>query len=138
MLCALRPLVPGGARVVDDGQPDVLWIAPRSRTEFEFTLVAPACGRVVLHGLAVTLRGPLGLFEVPLYFPNPLAIKVLPAAAASSRGATRTMTGLSVERSATTQLRRQGGGTELRELRDLQPGDPFKSCLLYTSPSPRD
>ena len=133
LLCALRPLVPGGARVVDDGQPDVLWIAPRSRTEFEFTLVAPACGRVVLHGLAVTLRGPLGLFEVPLYFPNPLAIKVLPAAAASSRGATRTMTGLSVERSATTQLRRQGGGTELRELRDLQPGDPFKSIAWRPS-----
>ena len=133
LLCGLLPLVPGGARVVDDGEPDALWIGGRSRTEFEFKLLAPACGRVVLHGLAVTLRGPLGLFEVPLYFPNPLAIKVLPAAAATSRGASRTMTGLSVERSATTQLRRQGGGTELRELRDLQPGDPFKSIAWRPS-----
>lgn len=134
LLCGLRPLVPGGARVVDgEDEPNVLWIAPRSRTEFDFKLLAPACGRVVLHGLAVTLRGPLGLFEVPLYFPNPLAIKVLPAAAATSRSASRTMTGLSVERSATTQLRRQGGGTELRELRDLQPGDPFKSIAWRPS-----
>jgi uncharacterized protein (DUF58 family) len=134
LLSGLQPLVPGGARVVDgDEEPEVLWVAPRSRTEFAFKLLAPACGRVVLHGLAVTLRGPLGLFEVPLYFPNPLAIKVLPAAAATSRGASRTMTGLSVERSATTQLRRQGGGTELRELRDLQPGDPFKSIAWRPS-----
>ncbi len=134
LLCSLRPLVPGGARVIDAADvPDALYVAPRSRTEFTFTLLAPACGRVVLHGLAVTLRGPLGLFEVPLYFPNPLAIKVLPAAAASTRGATRTLTGLAVERSAATQLRRQGGGTELRELRDLQPGDPFKSIAWRQS-----
>lgn len=134
VLGALRPLVPGGARVVDGPDvPDTLHVAPRARTEFTFTLLAPACGRVVLHGLAVTLRGPLGLFEVPLYFPNPLAIKVLPGAAARARGATRTLTGLAVERSATTQLRRQGGGTELRELRELRPGDPFKTIAWRQS-----
>jgi len=139
VLGALQPIVPDAARVVDGGEggkgggPDTLHIAPRARTEFAFTLLAPACGRVVLHGLAVTLRGPLGLFVVPLYFPNPLAIKVLPAAAARARGATRTLTGLAVERSATTQLRRQGGGTELRELRELRPGDPYKTIAWRQS-----
>ncbi len=134
VLGTLRPLVPGGARVVDGPDvPDTLHVAARARTEFTFTLLAPACGRVVLHGLAVTLRGPLGLFAVPLYFPNPLAIKVLPGAAARARGATRTLTGLAVERSATTQLRRQGGGTELRELRELRPGDPFKTIAWRQS-----
>ena len=46
---------------------------------------AKAAGRVVLHGLAVSLRGPLGLFEVPLYFPNALAIKVLPRTVAGAQ-----------------------------------------------------
>jgi len=126
VLSGLSPIVPGGARFVDE-EPPLLLLGARARTEFSFRLVAPAAGRVVLHGLAVALRGPLGLFEVPLYFPNPLAIKVLPRAAASTRGPARTITGLPVERSGRVLLRRHGGGTELRELRDHQPGDPFKA-----------
>lgn len=126
------PIVPGGARIVDE-DPRVLLLAARARNEFTFRLVAPAAGRVVLHGLAVTLRGPLGLFEVPLYFPNPLAIKVLPRAAARLRGSTRVTSGLPVERSGRTLLRRRGGGTDLHELRELQPGDPFKSIAWKAS-----
>ena len=131
LLAGLAPIVPGGARIVDDAG-DVLVLSPRARTEFSFRLSAPAAGRVVLHGLAVALRGPLGLFEVPLYFPNPLAIKVLPRAA-RLRGAARLVSGLSIERSGRTQLRRRGGGTELYELRELQPGDPFKSIAWKAS-----
>lgn len=128
----LRPLVPGGAERVDaDG--DVLVLGPNARTEFTFRLVAPAVGRVVLHGLAVTLPGPLGLFEVPLYFPNPLVIKVLPRAALRTRGAPRTITGLPVERSGASLLSPAGSGTELRELRELRPGDPFKSIAWKAS-----
>jgi uncharacterized protein (DUF58 family) len=94
--------------------------------------VAPAAGRVVLHGLAVTLRGPLGLFEVPLYFPNPLAIKVLPRAA-KLRSTARVRTGLGLDRSGRSALRRRGGGTELYELRELVSGDPFKSIAWKAS-----
>lgn len=131
-LRALNPLAPGGARRVDtDG--DALELSANARTEFSFRLVAPAVGRVVLHGLAVTLPGPLGLFEVPLYFPNPLVIKVLPQAAMRSRGAPRTITGLPVERSGNSLLRPAGSGTELRELRQLRPGDPFKSIAWKAS-----
>ena len=132
LLAALEPIVPGGARRVDE-DPSALVLSPRGRTEFAFRLVAPAAGRVVLHGLAVSLRGPFGLFEVPLYFPNPLAIKVLPRAAATTRGGARLITGLPVERGGRTQLRRRGGGTELYELRELQPGDPFKSIAWKAS-----
>jgi uncharacterized protein (DUF58 family) len=132
LLAAMTPLVPGGAKILE-GDPDLLPLSPRGRTEFSFRLVAPAAGRVVLHGLAVTLRGPLGLFEVPLYFPNPLAIKVLPRAAAHSRGASRTATALPVERASRSLVRRRGGGTDLHELRDLVPGDPFKSIAWKAS-----
>lgn len=131
LLTNLTPIAPGGARSLED-EPDVLVLNPQARTEFAFKLVAPAVGRVVLHGLAVTLRGPLGLFEVPLYFPNPLAIKVLPRAAAMMRGHARGTAGVPVERSSTL-LRRRGGGTELHELRDLLPGDPFKSIAWKAS-----
>ncbi|MBX3271860.1 MAG: DUF58 domain-containing protein [Sandaracinaceae bacterium] len=128
----LTPLVPGGARRVDEDA-DVLSLAPNARTEFTFRLVAPAVGRVVLHGLAVTLPGPLGLFEVPLYFPNPLVIKVLPKAALRARAAPRAVAGLPVEQIGASLSSPAGSGTELRELRELRPGDPFKAIAWRAS-----
>jgi len=128
----LSPLAPGGAERVDD-EGDVLELAPNARTEFSFQLVAPAVGRVVLHGLAVTLPGPLGLFEVPLYFPNPLIIKVLPKAALRTRSAPRTITGRPVERSGASLLSAAASGTELRELREHRAGDSFKSIAWKAS-----
>ena len=128
----MTPLAPGGAKRVDEDG-DVLALGPNARTEFTFRLIAPAVGRVVLHGLAVTLPGPFGLFEVPLYFPNPLVIKVLPQAAIRMRGAPRSITGLPVERSGASLLSPAGSGTELRELRELVPGDPFKSIAWKAS-----
>ncbi len=122
----LVPVVPGGAQRVDD-EPDALVLEPNARTDFTFQLVAPAAGRVVLHGLAVTLPGIFGLFEVPLYFPNPLVIKVLPQAAcaagpcrAPSPGCPWSAVGASCSR------RRNGSGTELRELRQLPAGRPIQ------------
>jgi len=131
LLAGLTPIVPGGATVRGEA-PTVLVLSSRSRTEFAFTLVAPAAGRVVLHGLAVKLRGPFGLFEVPLYFPNPLAIKVLPRAA-RVRTPARLRSGLGVDRGGRNALRRRGGGTEFHELRELYPGDPFKSIAWKAS-----
>ncbi|MFO0711186.1 MAG: DUF58 domain-containing protein [Sandaracinus sp.] len=130
-LSEITPLVPGGARLLDDDL-GVLEVPGASRTEFSFRLLAPATGRVVLHGLAVRLGGPLRLFEVPLYFPNPLVIKVLPQAALSLRGSVRTLTGLPIERAGASMLA-AGGGTELKELRDMQPGDSFRSIAWRPS-----
>ena len=131
-LSTVRPLMPGDAKLLD-ASPDALALVPQARTEFGFRLIAPAVGRVVLHGLAVTLRGPLGLFQVPLYFPNPLSIKVLPRITTRLRGAQRVVTGQPIERSGRTVLRRRGGGTELYELREHQPGDPFKAIAWKAS-----
>lgn len=128
----LVPIAPGGAQLAGD-MPEHLVLEPNARTDFSFRLVAPAAGRVVLHGLAVTLPGPLGVFEVPLYFPNPLVIKVLPQAALRTRAAARTITGLPVERSGASLVSPTGNGTELRELRELLPGDAFKSIAWKAS-----
>lgn len=131
-LRAMTPLAPGGAKLLDDEREE-LTLGPNARTEFTFRLIAPAVGRVVMHGLAVKLPGPFGLFELPLYFPNPLVIKVLPRAALRMRSAPRTITGIPVERSGASLLSPAGSGTELRELRELRPGDPFKSIAWKAS-----
>ncbi len=123
-LTNVEPIIPGGATLEDD-EPLAIEVSPGSRAELSFRLVAQAAGRVVLHGLAVTLSGPLGLFEVPLYFPNPLVIKVLPQAAARVQRSVRAQTGVTVERSGAS-LVASGGGTELKEIREMVPGDAFK------------
>lgn len=128
----LRPLVAEGARLLEP-EPRPLDVHARARTEFAFELCAEGAGRVVLHGLAVRLQGPFGLFAVPLYFPNPLSIRVLPRAAAHAGATFRVTSDLPVERSGRATLRRRGGGTDLYELRELQPGDPYKSIAWKAS-----
>jgi uncharacterized protein (DUF58 family) len=131
-LTAMEPIVPG-ATVVVDRHPSALEVAPRARNEFAFSLMAKSAGRVVLHGLAVSLRGPLGLFDVPLYFPNALAVKVLPRSVALRSSPAPSMAGLPLDRAGRHRMRRRGGGTELHELREYQPGDPFKSIAWKAS-----
>lgn len=130
--CDLLPVLPQGVRVLH-GQGAELVIPPRSRSEFCFRLSAGAAGRVVLQGLAVAVPGPFGLFLAPLYFPSPLTIKVLPRAAAQGGAGMRIASGEAVERSGLTPLRRRGAGLELHEIRELLPGDPFKSIAWKAS-----
>jgi uncharacterized protein (DUF58 family) len=129
---SVSPVAPPGAQWLDS-EASALHMPARARTQFSFSFQAPAVGRLVLQGLSLTVRGPLGLFDVPLYFPNPLAIRVLPRAARQVRSRMGPVTGLPVERSARASLRRRGGGTELYELRELLPGDPFKSIAWKAS-----
>jgi len=131
-LDALYPSVPAGTQCVE-GEGSRVHIPPRSRVDFELTLTSVAAGRTVLQGLSVAVPGVMGLFESPLYFPNPLTVKVLPRASARPRAPGFITTGLPVERAGQTLLRQRGGGTELRELRELQPGDPFKAIAWKPS-----
>lgn len=131
-LTRVEPVLGDNAHVVDQS-PSHLHVAARARNEFTFSIVAKAAGRVVLHGLAVNLRGPLGLFDVPLYFPNALAIKVLPRSVALKNPLRSAATGQPLDRPGRHRMRRRGGGTDLHELREFQPGDPFKSIAWKAS-----
>jgi uncharacterized protein (DUF58 family) len=131
-LTGVQPFVANTAKLIKR-DPIRVRVAPEARTEFAFAMVAETAGRVVLHGLSVGLRGPLGLFEVPLYFPNVLTVKVLPRAALLRAHAPQVMSGLPIDRSGRHRMRRRGGGTDLHELRELQPGDPFKSIAWKAS-----
>lgn len=113
--------------------PAALRIPAASKANFQIRALAPASGRVVLHGLAVTLRGPLGLFDTALYFPNPLSIKVLPRAAARTRRRPHLRRGGAAAPAGRTQVRHRGGGTELHELREFHPGDSFRSIAWKAS-----
>jgi uncharacterized protein (DUF58 family) len=95
------------------------------RLRVELAIRAERVGRHAVHGLSLELEGPPGLFEVPLTFANPFGVEVLPG---PCRGILRTARGGRSRRTA-EQGRPgplAGEGDSLRELREHQPGDPFR------------
>jgi uncharacterized protein (DUF58 family) len=107
-------------------------VPPRSIAAFELELRAAHAGRHVLHGAWMTLSGPLGLAWAPLYFPNPLVLQVQTRSiggAALGRANTRPEPAARAGRAT----RRIGEGPEIRELRDHQPGDPFRRIAWKAS-----
>jgi uncharacterized protein (DUF58 family) len=111
------------------------WVEPPpgARCEFSLSLVASSVGRHVAQGLAARVEGPLGLFGMPLYFPYPLPLKVLPRSARALRSPPRRPKTGQGTRGGRVHFHRRGGGSELRELRELVPGDPFKAIAWKAS-----
>ena len=85
-----------------------------------------AAGYQVLHGAALTFGDALGLFDIEAYFPNPIAVKVFPRAAALRGQPARAVGGALHEQVGLHHVRRRGLSGELRELREHAHGDPFK------------
>lgn len=108
----------------------VVILRKASRTDFELEVEVATPGRAVLHGVAARLVGPLGLFEMPLYFPNRLRLTVLPRAARAPRREPPIDGKLVPRKNAT---RRRGAGQDLHELRELRPGDPYRMIAWKTS-----
>lgn len=107
--------------------PPVLTLGGRCEIELPLSLRAAQAGQWALHGAALTLSDPLGLFAVEAYFPSPLPIKVLPRTGPrATPPPMRISVGAPDERLGVHTLRHRGLGGELRELRDYSPGDPFK------------
>ncbi|MEM7605759.1 MAG: DUF58 domain-containing protein, partial [Myxococcota bacterium] len=121
----LEPLMSPGAEWLDLKP---VRIVKGARTAFTLQLRAAAAGRVVLHGLALEVRGPLGLFRTPLFFPNPLAIRVLPRSG-RLRGKRSALGGAA----GSGKHAARGGGTDLHELREFVPGDAFKAIAWKAS-----
>jgi uncharacterized protein (DUF58 family) len=131
----LSQLVPahGSALRCVRGAQGAVVLPGQSRSEFELGFVAAAPGRLVLHGLSVMVHGPLDLFRAPLYFPIPLVIRALPRSAATIQVPLRESASTGAERAGQALRRRPGGGTELREIRELVPGDAFKTIAWKAS-----
>ncbi|MEZ4224217.1 MAG: DUF58 domain-containing protein [Polyangiaceae bacterium] len=95
------------------------------RLRVRVSVTARRVGRHGMFGLSLEVFGAPGLFEVPLTFANPFGIEVLPRAFAtrlrSPRGGRSRH---SADDGRPGPL--SGESLELRELREHQPGDPFK------------
>ena len=94
----------------------------------EVTIALEARARRVgfrsLHGAALQFLDPLGLFSVQAYCPRDRAFRVVPEPASLMRGLPKMPEPASGVRAA---RRKAGPGFELREIRDHQPGDPFRN-----------
>lgn len=96
------------------------------------TVIGRRVGQHGIYGLALECRGAPGLFEIPLTFANPYGILVQPRALA--RALAQPHGGRSGLLAAVGRAgRRRGDGTELRELREHQPGDPFRRIAWKAS-----
>lgn len=100
-------------------------VAATGRLKVKVTVKTPRVGQHGVYGLALEVRGAPGMFEVPLTFANPYGIEVAPRPMSAY---------LQVGRGGPSMLmapsgragRQRGDGTSLRELREHQPGDPFR------------
>ncbi|MFO0761021.1 MAG: DUF58 domain-containing protein [Byssovorax sp.] len=113
-------------------EPDAGEVPASGRLKVKVKVEAPRVGHHGLHGLALEVHGASGLFEVPLTFANPYGIEVLPRPFAlylmQPRGGRSHLTA-----SSGRPGRSRGEGSDLRELREHQPGDPFRRIAWKAS-----
>jgi uncharacterized protein (DUF58 family) len=113
-------------------EPPASEVPASGRLRVVVTVRANRVGRHGIHGLSLEVQGNPGLFEVPLTFANPFGIEVLPRRGSlslrSARGG-RSRMGAHAGRPGPFS----GDGSELRELREHQPGDPFKRIAWKAS-----
>jgi uncharacterized protein (DUF58 family) len=107
-------------------------VAASGRLKVKVHIRAPRVGQHGVHGLALEVHGASGLFEVPLTFANPYGIEVLPRPFATylmqPRGGRSHLVAASGRPG-----RSRGEGSDLRELREHQPGDPFRRIAWKAS-----
>ncbi|MBK8256616.1 MAG: DUF58 domain-containing protein [Polyangiaceae bacterium] len=107
-------------------------VAANGKLRVKVTVRTPRVGQHGVHGLALEVHGAPGLFEVPLTFANPYGIEVVPRPLATyamqARGG-RSRLSAAVGRPG----RARGDGSDLRELREHQPGDPFRRIAWKAS-----
>jgi uncharacterized protein (DUF58 family) len=99
-------------------------LPPSAEVEVVAQVVARRIGTWHLHGAALRLGDPLGLFTVEAYFPSSRAFQVLPRLRPLALDAL--VGGGASERHGRNASRARGSSGETRELREHVPGDPWK------------
>ena len=126
----LRAFASEGLRA--EVRPRELDVLPGGFARIEVEVTGRRVGRRGVHGLALGAGGVGAAFEVPLTFANVLGVEVVPRAVASGLAAPRGGR-LRADPAAGRAKTRRGEGTELRELRDLVAGDPFRKIAWKAS-----
>ncbi|TXD36277.1 DUF58 domain-containing protein [Lujinxingia vulgaris] len=121
---ALEPVTSGGI-LVQRG-PTLGGLAPGHKVSVPVVLTTQHVGRASLQGFEVVLRGRLGLVETRDYLPCVQVLEVFPKL---MRGAQRRARArlASAARPRRAVALSAASGTDLRELRDYQPGDPLRT-----------
>jgi uncharacterized protein (DUF58 family) len=113
-------------------EPSAGEVTATGRLKVKVRVRAARVGQHGLYGLALEVRGAPGMFEVPLTFANPYGIDVSPRPLAAyvhaGRGARSALLAPSGRAG-----RLRGEGSSLRELREHQPGDPFRRIAWRAS-----
>lgn len=97
----------------------------RGRQDVSFSIVARRVGVWRMLGVLLSAETPLRAFAVSGYRPIELTVRALPRASAA-RAAPLPAPAGAKEGLYLSPVQRRGYGSELRELRDHVPGDPFK------------
>jgi uncharacterized protein (DUF58 family) len=126
----LRPIASSQLEITIE--PTAGEVVASGRLKVRVLVRAPRVGQHGLHGLALEVHGAPGLFEVPLTFANPFGVEVLPKPFAPYLTAPRG--GRSrLSAAAGRPGRSRGDGSDLRELREHVPGDPFRRIAWKSS-----
>ncbi|MDX9720985.1 MAG: DUF58 domain-containing protein, partial [Myxococcota bacterium] len=112
--------------------PLCLDVPASSSVSTEFELEAARSGRYFVHGFHLEAWGPLRLFRIRSYLASACALVVLPRRTPLSIDASRAAPRRS-ERLGAHELSQRGFGMQLREIRDHQPGDPYRNIAWKAS-----
>jgi uncharacterized protein (DUF58 family) len=108
-------------------------LAAGSPVVFEYEIKPPTPGAIRFEGVSIRIADLAGLFATRLFLRDPIEFLVLPALRdeeGKHRGEKRQNT---LPPPGAHRLRRAGGGSELLDLRDYQPGDPPKTIAWKVS-----
>lgn len=123
---ALEPHLSEGLHATLDETPTADAPAGVSRA-FGLQLVSPRIGDTWLHGVRARTTTAWRLVDVRVWVPAPLCVTFLPRPFRSRAAAPFEASRAALDTaSEATRRAQRGTGLELRELRDFQPGDPFK------------
>jgi len=126
----LRAVASEGLRAVV--RPAELDVMPGGFARIEVEVSGRRVGRHGVHGLALGAGGVGAAFEVPLTFANVLGIEVVPRAIDSGLRPPRGGR-LRADPAAGRARNRRGDGAEIREIRDIAPGDSFRKIAWKAS-----
>jgi uncharacterized protein (DUF58 family) len=126
----LRAVASEGLRALV--RPTELDVLPGGFAHIEVEVTGRRVGRHGVHGLALGAGGVGAAFEVPLTFANVLGIEVVPRAIDSGLRPPRGGR-LRADPAAGRARNRRGDGSEIREIRDIVPGDSFRKIAWKAS-----
>ncbi len=104
-----------------------------SQAEWGYSARVRAAGQVVFPGFRSTLQSTHGLFRMETFIKCEQSFRALPSFVDAGEYRSLTKKSSVIPRHGVHRLLRSGMGSELLELREYMPGDPFKSIAWKVS-----